>query len=52
MDHMKQAFKTLLDFFQASSAEKCEPNKGLNSPKPGQSKNDPSYATSSSEISK
>ena len=52
IDHMKQAFKTLLDFFQGSSAEKCEPSKGLNSPKPGQSKNDPSYATLSSEISK
>ena len=47
---MKQAFKTLLDCFQASSAEKCKPSKGLKSSTPGQSTNDQSYATSSSEI--
>ena len=50
MDHVKQAFKTLLDFFQASSAEKCMLNKGLDSPTPMQSTDDPSYATSSYEI--
>ena len=51
MDHVKHAFKTLLDFFQAYSAEKFKPNKGLNSPMPGKGTNDPSCATSSSEIS-
>ena len=51
MDHVKPAFKTLFDFFQVSSAEKCKPNKGLNSPMPEQSTNDQSYATLSSEIS-
>ena len=52
MDHVKQGFKTLLDFFQASSAEKCMANKGLDSPTPVQSTNDLSYATSSYEIGK
>ena len=52
MDHVKNAFKTLLDFFQASSAEKCKPNKGLNTPTQEQSTNDLSYATYSSENSK
>ena len=37
-------------FFQASSAKRCKPNKGLDSPAHGPSTNDPSYATSSSEI--
>ena len=36
MDQVKQGSKTLLDLFQASSAEKCRPNKGLDSPTPGQ----------------
>ena len=30
MDHVKQGFKSLLDLFQASSAEKCKPDKSLN----------------------
>ena len=50
MDHVKQGFKTSLDFIQASSAEKCKPNRCLNSPTPGTSTNDLSYATLSSEI--
>ena len=35
MDQVKQGSKTLLDLFQASSAEKCRPNKGLDPPTPG-----------------
>ena len=50
MDHVKHGFKTLLDIFQVSLAENCKPNKGLNSSMPRPSTNDPSYATSSSEI--
>ena len=33
-----------------SFAKRCKPNKGLDSLAPGPSTNDPSYATSSSEI--
>ena len=36
MDQVKQGCKTLLDLFQASSAENCRPNKGLDSPTPSQ----------------
>ena len=36
MDQIKQGSKTLFDLFQASLAEKCRPNKGLDSPTPGQ----------------
>ena len=50
MDQVKQGSKTLLDLFQASLAKKCWPNKGLYTRMPGPSTNDPSYATSSSEI--
>ena len=39
-----------LTIFQASSSKRCKPNKGLDSPAPWPSKNDPSYALSSSEI--
>ena len=42
---------SILDFFQASSDKRCKPNKGLDSPAPRPSTNDPSYATLSSEIS-
>ena len=45
MDQVKQGSKTLLDLFQASSTKKCRPNKGLDSPTPGLSTNDPRYAT-------
>ena len=31
-------------------AKRCKPNKGLDSPAPGPSTNDPIYATSSPEI--
>ena len=49
MDQVKQDsyLKTLLDLFQASSAKKYRPNKGLDSSMPG-----PSYAASYSEIGK
>ena len=50
MDKIKQGSKTLLDPFEASLAKKCWPNKGLHSPTPGPSTNDPSYATSSFEM--
>ena len=40
----------LFFFFQASSVERCKPNKGLDSPAHGPSTNDASYATPSSEI--
>ena len=50
MDQVKKGSRTLLDLFQASLAKKCWPNKGLDSPTPGSSTNDPSYATSSSEM--
>ena len=36
--------------FQASSAKRCKPNTGLDSPAPWPCTNDPSYAISSSEI--
>ena len=52
MDQIKKGSKTLLYiFFQASSAEECKSNKGLDSPTPGPSMDDPSYATLSSKIS-
>ena len=51
MNQVKQGSKTIiLDLFQALSAKKCRPNKGLDSPMPRPSTNDPNYATSSSEI--
>ena len=51
MDQVKRDSKTIiLDLFQASSAKKCRPNKGLDSPTPRPSTNDPNYATSSSKI--
>ena len=51
MDQVKEGSKIIiLDLFQASSAKKCKPNKGLDSPMPGPSINDPNYATLSSEI--
>ena len=51
MDQVKEGCKTtILDLFQASSAKKCRPNKGLDSPTPGPNTNAPNYATSSSEI--
>ena len=50
MDQVKKGSKTLLDFFQASWAKKCKSNKGLDFSMLAQSTNDPSYATSSSEI--
>ena len=37
-------------FVIMSFAERCKPNKGLDSPAPGPSTNDPSYATSSPKI--
>ena len=49
MDQVKQGSKTILDLFQAYSAKKCRPNKGLDSLTPWSSTNDPSHATSSSE---
>ena len=52
MDQVKQGSKTLLDFFEASFAKKCKPNKGLDSLTLGSSTNDLSYATLSSEIGK
>ena len=53
MDRVKEGSKTIiLGLFQASSAKKCRPNKGLDSPTPGPSTNDPNYAISSSEIGK
>ena len=36
MDQVKKGSRTLLDLFQAFSAKKCRPNKGLDSPTPGQ----------------
>ena len=49
MDQVKEGSKTIiLDLFQVSSAKKCKPNKGLDSPTPGPSTNDPNYATLSS----
>ena len=51
MDQDKQGSKTIiLDLFQSSSSKKCRPNKGLDSPTPGTSTNDPNYATLSSKI--
>ena len=50
MDQVKKGSKTLLDFFQASSAKKCKSFKGLDSPTPRPSTNDRSKATSSSKI--
>ena len=51
MDQVKEGSKTIiLDLFQASSTKTCRPKKGLDSPTPGSSTNDPNYATSSSEI--
>ena len=51
MDQVKTGSKTLFDFFfQASSTEKYKSNKGLDFSTPAPSTNDPSYATSSSEI--
>ena len=51
MNQVKQGSRTImLDLFQASSAKKCRPNKGLDSPMPWPSTNDSNYATSSSEI--
>ena len=52
MHQVKKGSKTLLDFFffQASLAKKCKSNKALDSPTPGPSLNDLSYATLSSEI--
>ena len=50
MDQVKQASKTLLDFFQVSSAKKHLSNKGLDFPMPRPSTNDPRYDTSSSKI--
>ena len=41
---------SILDFFQVSSAKRFKPIKGLDSPAPRPSTNDPRYATSSSEI--
>ena len=39
MDQVKEGSKTIiLALFQASSAKKCRPNKGLDSPTPGPSK--------------
>ena len=52
MYQVNQDSKNLLDLFQASLANKCWPNKGLDSPTPRPSTNDPSYATLYSEISK
>ena len=52
MDEFKKGSKTLLDFFfKAYSVKKCKSNKGLDSPTIGPSTNNPSCATSSSEIS-
>ena len=39
-------------FVITSFAKTCKPSKELDSPAPGPSTNDPSYATSSSEIGK
>ena len=50
MDQVKQGSKTLLNLFQKSLAKNVWPNKGLDSPTLGPSTNDPSYATSSSEM--
>ena len=51
MNQVKEGSKTIiLDLFQASSAKKCRPNKGLDSPTPGPRTNDPNYATLPSEI--
>ena len=51
MDQVKEGSKNIiLDLFQASSAKKCRPYKGLDSPTPGPSTNDPNYATLSFEI--
>ena len=50
MDQVKKCSKTLFDFFQASSAEEYKSNKGLDFSTPAPRTNDPSYATSSSEI--
>ena len=50
MDQFKQGSKTILDLSQVSLAEKCRPNKGLESPLPGPSINHLSYATLSSKI--
>ena len=47
MDQVKKGPKT---FFQASSTEICKSNKELDSPTPGPSTNNPSYAKSFSEI--
>ena len=49
MGQVKQGRKTLLDLLQASSTKKCR-QKGLDSPSPVPSINDPSYAISSSKI--
>ena len=47
MDQVKRGSKTLFNFFfQESLAEHCKSNKGLDSPTPGPSTNNPSYATS------
>ena len=51
MDQVKEGSKTIIvELFQVSLAKKCRPNKGLGSPMPRPSTNDPNYATSSSEI--
>ena len=45
-----RANPALFNFFQLHSGTKCESNTGLDSPTIGPSPNDPSYASSSSEI--
>ena len=52
MDQVKWGSKTLLYFFQASSAKNSEPSKGLDSLSSRPCTNDLSWATSSFKIGK